>query len=596
MGFPNPGPFKLVEIENPDHSRSECWQARGEPGRFGGTLTVSTFGGGPKTFNYWAAGDAESGGLGLLMFERLVDVDAWTGKPYPRLARSIEVSKDRLEYTVSLRKGLTWSDGHPLTADDVLFTYGTIVGQGFGNTSLRDTLSVYGKYPSVRKVDNLTVKFRTAMPFSPFLSSLANVPIAPKHVLEPVTKRPKAEFYGCWDINCDPKTLVVCGRFKVARYVPGQRVELVRNPMYGLVDRLGRRLPYLDRFVYAIVPDQNTQILKFYGGEIDLLDIRAVRGMDAALMKQREAAGNYRMYNLGPDDGTMFLMFNMCRRKNPKTGKPYVDPVKQRWFNNLYFRQAVSHVVDRKRMVDNILRGVGLPLYTAESPASVYFNKSLQPYPQDLELAAKLLKQGGFSMRGERLYDSDGHPVEFTLYSNAGNSTREAACVMIANDLKKLGIKANFQAIDFNILIDKTSDSLDWEAIVMGLTGSKLEPYDGANVWKSDGRLHMFDQRLPNDNGRVVVSDARDWEKRIDQLFDQGATTFDEGKRHSCFNDYQRIVYEQQPYIYLYSALDITAARNTIGNYKPTPLVVYYTPLGSMHNLEEIYLQTAKTH
>ncbi|MBI4532784.1 MAG: hypothetical protein HY711_02465, partial [Candidatus Melainabacteria bacterium] len=176
--FPNPGAFKLVEKLTQNGQTVEYWQARGQSGIYGGTLRVSTFGGGPKTFNYWAATDVESSGLGLLMFERLIDTDAWTGAPYPRLARAITISHDKREYTITLRKGLTWSDGRPITADDVVFTFGTIVAKGYGNSSLRDTLSVYGKFPSIEKVDALTVRFRTSVPFVPFLSGLANVPLA----------------------------------------------------------------------------------------------------------------------------------------------------------------------------------------------------------------------------------------------------------------------------------------------------------------------------------------------------------------------------------------------------------------------------------
>lgn len=591
---PNPGPFKLVTLgldpAEKNRKEAEYWVARGQPGQSGGVMTVSSFGGGPKTFNFWAHEDAESAGIGLLMFERLVEVDAWTGKMVPRLAKSIKTNKDHTEYDITLRKGLRWSDGKPITADDVLFTFDTVIRRGFGSTSTRDTLTVYGKYPSITKVDDLTVRFKTTRPFAPFLTCLANAPIAPKHVIEPITRRPMDEFHGFWSVNVDPKTLVVSGPFKLSRYVPAQRIELLRNPYYAMVDKLGRRLPYLDKFIIAIVPDQNTQILKFYGNELDFLDIKTVRGFDAALMKQREKSGNFTMYNLGPDDGTVFLMFNMCRRKDPKTNKFYVNPIKQKWFNDPHFRQAVSHAINRKRLVDNILRGVGLSLYTAESPAALYHNPNLKPFPQDLKYSAELLSRGGFTKKDGRLYDRDGHKVEFTLTTNAGNTARDATCIMLVNDLKQLGMKVNYQPIDFNILVDKTAHSLDWEAVVMGLTGDKIEPYNGANVWKSDGRLHMFDQRIPDDTGKTVVTDARDWEREIDRCFDQGATTFDEKERHKYFDRFQEIAYEQQPYIYLYCILDISAARNTIGNYLPTPIGISYNPKGSFHNLEEIYI------
>ncbi|MBX9877716.1 MAG: ABC transporter substrate-binding protein [Candidatus Obscuribacterales bacterium] len=583
--YPDPGPFKLVTNSDGE----ELWQSRGETGKRGGTFTVSTFGSGPKTFNPWAAADVESDGIGYLMFEHLVDTDAWTGKPYGRLAKSIEISPDKKDYVITLRKGLTWSDGKPITADDVVFTMNTLIGKGFGNSSRRDVLSVYGKFPTTTKVDDLTVKIHTDVPFVPFLNSLSGVPIGPKHIVEPITKKNMKEFQSFWDVNCDPKTLVTSGRFKLLRYVPGQRAEFLRNEKYGMVDKEGTRLPYLDKFVYAIVPDQNTQILKFYAGELDLLDIRSVKGPDAALMKQREKTGNFTMHGLGPDDGTMFIMFNMNRRKDPESGKYYVDPIKQKWFNNLNFRQAVSHALNRQRIVNNVLRGVGLPLYTAESEASPFLNKDLKQYPQDLDLAANLLKQGGFVKKADGLYDADGHKVEFSLLTNSGNIIRDAVCIIIMDELKKLGIKVNYQPIDFNILISKADHSLDWEAIVMGLTGPRIEPYDGANVWKSDGRLHMFDQRKPDSTGKVIVPDRRDWEAKIDELFDKMATTFDETKRHEYCNEYQAIVYEQQPFIYLYTPLLLTSIKNSVGNYKPLPLGINYTPLGSMHNLEEIY-------
>jgi len=574
---------------------AEFFENRGKTGNFGGSLTVSTFGSGPKTFNPWASTEVESHGIGQLLFESLIDVDPWTGEHLFRVARSFKVSDDKRDYTFYLRKGLQWSDGQPLTADDVIFTFGTLIKEGFGNQSLRDTLSIDGQYPSIEKIDDYTVKFRTPKPFSPFLASLHGLGIAPKHALEKYTKRPHQEFFAVWDVNCNPAEMVTSGPFRIERYVPSQRVELIRNPLYGMCDASFRRLPYLDRFTEAIVPDQNSMLVKFYGNELDFLDIRSIRGPDARLMKQRERTGNFRMYNLGSDDGTMFLMFNLNQRKDSKSGKYYVDPIKQKWFNNLAFRQAVSHAINRTSILNNVLRGVGSALYTAESPTALYLNKKLQAYDQDLEFSKKLLADAGFKFSHGWLLDPDDHKIEFTLNTNAGNSIRDGTCVIIQNDLKKLGIKVNYQPIDFNILVDKTNQSLDWEAIVMGLTGDKIEPYNGANIWKTDGRLHMFDQRLPDAAGKTSVTDERPWEKEIARCFNAAAATFDQTERHKYFDRYQEIVYEQLPFIYLYSALDLTAMRNTHGNYNPTPLGIYYTPKGSLHNIEEIFDTRAKS-
>jgi len=140
---------------------AEFWQARGETGKFGGALTVATFGTGLKTFNPWVAVDEQSDGVAMLLFDPLIDVDPWTGKPVCKLARSYSVSPDGLEYTFVLRKGLLWSDGFPINADDVVFTFDKLVKEGFGNKSKRDTIAVDDDYPIVRKIDDLTVRFRT---------------------------------------------------------------------------------------------------------------------------------------------------------------------------------------------------------------------------------------------------------------------------------------------------------------------------------------------------------------------------------------------------------------------------------------------------
>lgn len=592
---PDPGPYTYTEVKNPDGTMLEAMVARGEIGKFGGSLKLGTFGGGPKTFNPWVAADVESHGFGYLLFERLLETDPWTGKYTGRLVKSYEISPDNKVYTFTLRKGLQWSDGKPLTADDVVFTLNDIIGGGYGNQSSRDVLLVRGKFPKVEKIDDLTFRITTAEPFAPLLNGLI-LTIAPKHIFEPRLKAKDARkaFHGFWDINSDPATFVGSGPFKLKRYVPGQRVELERNPLYSVVDKQGRRLPYLDRFVVQIVPEQNTQVLKFVGNELDMLDIRSVRGNDVALLRTKQESGNFKLHNLGPDDGSVFLIVNMCRRTNPKSKKPYVSTVKQEWFNNDNFRHAISHAIDRQQIIDNVLKGVGIPLYTAESPASLFFDNSLKPYGKDLEYSARLLKEAGFVKKEDgRLYDAKGNRVEFNLTTNAGNTTRDGICVAIVDELKKLGMKVNYQPVEFNMLIDKLDNSLDWEAVVMGLSGSRIEPYNGANVWKSNGRLHMFDQRLPDDHGNVYAPDARDWEKQIDELFDHGATTLEFAKRQEIFNKFQRIVYDKQPFIYLESPLDITAVRNTIGNYKPTKYGIAYTPMGSMHNIEEIYLTNA---
>jgi len=302
---------------------------------------------------------------------------------------------------------------------------------------------------------------------------------------------------------------------------------------------------------------------------------------------QVAGAENFKLYNLGQGIGTTFVMFNMNRRKNPDTGKPYVNPLKSRWFNDVNFRLAVNHALDRQAMVDNYFKGIGFRLFTAEPPSSPYFNKSLKPFAPDLNYSLSLLAKSGFKKQADGLlHDADGNKVEFDLLSASGGTFSETVGNMIVDDLKKLGMKVNFQLIDFNILTSKVGHSLTWEACMMGLSsGDPLEPNDGANVYKVNGRLHLFDQRLPDKKGEILVEDARPWERQLTEIFNRGAETLDAEKRRQLYNQYQQIVYDQAPFIFLVSPMVIVGARNTIGNYTPTQLS--QSILG-LHNLEEI--------
>jgi peptide/nickel transport system substrate-binding protein len=591
VNSPYPGPYRTVEIANPevlpDHIQ-EFREGRFPEGKFGGSLVRSIISSDPKTFNAWTYSDTQSGQLAGLLFSGLVGVDPYTGQVIPDMAKEFHVDRDGVTYVTVLKKGLKWSDGVPVTADDVTFTWNTIIAGGYGNSSLRDVTTIGGKSPKVITVDSLTNKFVTPSPFAPFLRYLS-ISIAPKHIIEPMLNSPdgRQKFQHLWSATASLNNMVSLGPFKLSRYVPGQRVEFNKSDNYYVVDKQHTRLPYLDRIVYQIIPDVNTNLLKFKSNE---LDITAVRARDVPDMLAGQKAGNYKLYNLGQSIGTTFIMFNMNQRMDSK-GNPYVDPVKSAWFNDINFRQAINHVLNRKNMVANCLRGIGFPLYTAEPPASPFFDKSLEGFPQDISYAEEQLKKSGFSKHSDGwLYDRSGHKVEFDLLAAAGGTFYEAVGNMIVDDLKKLGIKVNFQLIDFNVLADRVENSLKWQACMMSLTaGDPLEPNDAANVYRSDARLHLFDLRVPDKDGKTVVADARSWEKELDQIFTEGATTLDVPKRKEIYRRYQKIIYDQVPFVFLVSPMSVAATRNTIGNYCPTELS--QSSLG-LHNLEEIYKKT----
>lgn len=559
-----------VTIDGVDYLQSEA-----PVGKFGGTFVTSTIGEGPKTFNPFNSKDNISSQMSEIMYDGLVTTDVVTGETIPKLAKDFKV--DGCEYLIHLRKGIKWSDGKPINADDVVFTWQNIIFDGYGNTSTRDSVVIDGKLPTVEKIDDYTVKFVTPKPFAPFLRMLSS-PIAPKHIFEPAVNRGKAYFDGFLSTNTDPKDFVISGAFKLKEYVPAQRVVFERNPNYYVINKDDQKLPYLDKIVYMIVGDINNQVLKFEGGELDEIGLQ---GANVARFKEMEKHSDFTVYNLGPNTGTMYLSMNLNNRKD-KNGKYYVNPKKQVWFQDKNFRQAVDYALDRENMIFNIANGLAEPLFTPETLNSIFLNKEIKGHKRDINKSKELLKKSGFYWdKAGHLIDKFGNHVEFDLYTNAGNTEREAIGVMVKQDLEDLGMKVNFKPIEFNSLVNKLMSTLDWDMVIMGFTGSPLEPNGGKNVWLSDGTLHIFNQRLETD----MESKRYPFEKRIDYLYTQGAlqTKFEDRKKY--YDEYQSIVYEEKPLIYIYSPLIISAIRNKFKNVYPTSLG------GVTHNIEEIYIE-----
>ena len=579
--FPQKLPDSSIEnIIYPDKNKNvtingiDFLQTRAPVGKFGGELILSTIGEGPKTFNPCNSKDATSSSMAGMLYDGLVTTEPRTGEVIPLLAKDFKVIGN--DYIVHLRHGVKWSDGKPITADDVMYTYQEIIFKGLGNPSSMENMKVEGKLPSIEKIDDYTVKFTTPKPFAPFLRQLSN-PIVPKNYFKPYSNRGESEFNAFLSPNTPPEEIVSNGAFKLKEYVAAQRVVFVRNPDYYKINTKNERLPYLDKVVYMIVGDTNNEILKFEAGELDLLSIR---GENVARYKLREPDSDYKIYNLGPDTGTLFLLFNLNNRKD-SDGKWYVNPIKQKWFSNRDFRAAVDWAVDRKNMVQNIAKGVAKPLFTAESLNSIYLNKYIKGHPKDKKVAEDSLKKAGFYNKNGILYDSDGNRVEFDLYTNAGVLEREALGVMIKQDLEDLGMKVNFKPIEFNTLVNKLSNTNDWDMAIMGLTGSPLEPNDGKNVWKSTGPLHLFNQRPQN----YKVDDRLEWEKELDEIFELGAQKLTFEERKPVYDRYQTIIYNQKPIIYLYSPIRIAAIRKKFKNVFPTPLS------GLVYNLDELYIE-----
>ena len=523
-------------------------------GTYGGTL-YSALSSDPKTFNLVLAHETSSTDAVGELFEGLTEVDVKTLKPSPSLAKSWEFKDNGLKWIFHLRKGVKWFDGKEFTADDVVFTYNEIYFNPKIPNSTKDSFLIGGKLPTVKKLDKYTVEFDLPSPFAPLLYSLG-APIFPKHILEKVIKEGK--FMEFWNVSTPPSKLIGTGPYMLVKYEPGQYLVYKRNPYYWKKSPWGDRLPYVEKKVKYILPDVNTQLLKFKSGE---LDFYSVRGEDYPQLKRGEKKGNYTIYNLGPSLTADFICFN----QNPKA----LPKWKYKLFSNRKFRWAISHAVDRKGIVLTVYNGLGEPVYGPVTPANkLYWDKNYPKFPYNLKEAKKLLKSIGLKDRNGDgwLETPDGHTVEINLLTNSNNPLRVQIGAILKYDLKKLGIKVNFQPLDFNTLVEKLLNTHDFDAVIIGLTSS-VDPNGGRNVWMSSGQLHMWN---PNQK-----KPATPWEAEVDKLFEEGARTLDFKKRVEIYKKAFYIITYEQPLIYIAAPLVLEAVRNRVKNYYPTVWGVY---------------------
>ncbi|GBE94808.1 ABC transporter substrate-binding protein [Nostoc cycadae] len=517
----------------------------------------------PKTFNFPLS--QESPNIFGLTYEGLVDQNPLTGKVEPRLAESWQISEDKLKFTFTLRDGLKWSDGQPLTADDVVFTYNNVYFNEAIPTDVRDAfrIGVSRKLPTVRKIDERRIEFTLPEPFRPFLLN-TGTPILPAHALQKYVQQKDSEgkpiFLAKWGVDSPAEEIIVNGPYKLERYDTSQRVVFRRNPYYWRKDNQGNSQPYIERLVWQIVENTDTSLLQFRSGGLDTIGISPDY---FSLLKVQEKQGNFKIYGNEPSTGTSFILFNL--NKGKRNGKQLVDPIKSRWFNTVEFRQAVAYAIDRQTMINNTFRGLGKPQnspVTVQSPYYLSPEEGLKTYNFDIEKAKQLLIKAGFKYNQQgQLLDAEGNRVRFTLLTNSGNKIREAMGAQIKQDLAKIGMQVDFTPIAWNTYTDKLSNTLDWEASLLGLTGG-LEPNDGANVWSPEGGLHMFNQKPQPGQKPIEGWEVSPWETEIAKLYIQATQEFDEAKVKQIYGKTQQITQENLPFIYLVNPLAMTAVRN----------------------------------
>jgi len=530
----------------------------------------------PSTFNYPLNDSLFSLFVYGYLYEGLLRENGLTRELEPALAESWKISDDKLKIDFTLQDGLKWSDGQPLTADDVMFSFQEVYLNPQIPTAVRDILQVgdNGALPTLRQVDQRHIEFNVPEPFAPFLRNVGGLPILPAHILRESTQQKDSKgnlkYLSTWGTDTDPRKIIANGPYVMDSYTSGQRVIFRRNPYYWRKDAAGQPQPYIERIVTQIIGSEDGQLLSFRSGDLDEF---SVKPESFQLMKQEEKRGKYQIYNAGPEAGSRFITFNLNKAKNDK-GQPFVDPIHSQWFNSLAFRQAIAHGIDRERMKTSIYQGIGdlqdSPL-DSQNPFYLSPEKGGKAYNYDPELSKKLLKEAGFqtNAKGE-LLDQSGNRVQFVLLVKSEEKSRVSAAAQIQQDLTQLGMKVDLQVLAFNSVLKKLM-SRDWDCYVGAFGGGGADPHSGSNIWRSNGSLHQFNQG-PEPGGPPISGwEVSEWEREIDRLFAAGARELDDRKRAVFYNKYQQIAQEQLPFIHLVNPLSLDAVRDRIQNVKFSP-------------------------
>jgi len=487
----------------------------------------------PRSFNRIATGTQSAELLSLLMQSRLVRVNKATFELEPMLAESWESSADGLVHTLHLRKGVTWSDGVPFTSEDVVFSLTAAMDPKSGSV-LTSVLTAGGKPISVNAVTPDTVTITFAGPSGPGLRMLDQITILPKHKLEAAYAQ--GGFGKAWTAATPPSELAGLGPFVLKEYTPGQRLVFDRNPHYWRKAPNGAALPYIDRVILEIVPDQNAELLQLQSGGTDLSQ-DALRPDDYVPVKRLEQQGTLKMEEIGVGtdaDALWFCLKPEVRRKDPRFA----------FVQQAAFRQALSHAVDREAFAQTVFLGEAVPVWGPVTPGNKeWFSPNVPRYPYDEAKAKELLKSIGLEDRNGNgvVEDAKGTEARFTILTQKGLTWYEKGTAVVRDAAAKIGVAFDVAPLEVSAMVQRLQ-TCDYDAIYMRVLWTDVDPAGNMDYWLSSGDSHPWNIQSK--------TPATEWESRIDQLMTQQAATLDMQQRRALFAEVQKVMGENLPMIY----------------------------------------------
>jgi peptide/nickel transport system substrate-binding protein len=486
----------------------------------------------PKTFDPLKVEDEASASIRYLTGGVLVRVNRQTQELEPELAQSWKVSKDGRQITFRLRSGVSFSDGTPFSAEDVAYTIQQLMDPSLhsatGDAFRSGTGNVETKIISPTQI---------SVTFPAPVAGLDRLFDQVAILSERSSKKEGA----------------VLGPFMLADYKPGATVLLKRNPHYWKSDEQGRKLPYLDSIRLDIQANRDVEMLRFKRGELDLIN-----SLDTDYFDKLAATSPQLVHDAGPSLDSEQLWFN-------EVAKAPIPAYKKNWFRSANFRRAISQAINREDLSRIVYRGHAQPALGPFSPANKFwFNNNLKPQTYNPDAALKALQADSFRMENGALKDKDGNAVVLSIITNAGSKPRERMAVLIQDDLQKIGIHVNVVTLDFPSLIERMTQTFDYEAIILGLTNVDLDPNGEMNVWLSSSENHQWNpqQKVPETT----------WEAEIDRLMRAQAASTDPKRRKEAFDRVQEIVAEQEPFIFLINKNALSAVSTAV--HGATPVIL----------------------
>ena len=542
---------------------------KSEPGKPGGKLVVAERSE-PKTLNPVTALDGPSRDVLRRMTADLIHINRTTQRTEPALAQSWTVSADKRSYTLRIRRGVQFSDGHSFDADDVVFSFQVNLDENVHSVQ-RDLLVIDGKPIAVAKLDQYTIRFDLPKPYAAAERLFDSVAMLPRHLLEAPYKEGKLAT--TWGLDTPPGKIAGLGPFRLKEYVAGQRIVLERNPYYWKTDAKGTRLPYLEQLLFIFVPSEDAQVLRFEAGETDILN--RISAENFAVLEKEQQARGFKLFDLGPGLEYNFLLFNL---NDDTAGRMRETEFHQTWFRDQSFRQAISVAIDRDAIVKLVYQGRAVPLAAQVTPGNKLWLNEALPKPERSLVKAKALLQGaGFHWNSDgALIDAAGHPVEFSVLVSASNAQRKQMATLIQADLKQIGVTVQVVPMEFRAQVDRITQSHDYDSAIMALGSGDVDPTAEMNVWLSSGATHLWHlgEKQP----------ATKWEAEIDRLMRAQESETDPRKRKLEYDQVQQLVASELPIVSLVSPNILVGAKSGLANFEPS-ILDHYT----LSNADELF-------